>query len=168
MVFYYKEINYSYDNIFYHCRENLTHRVMKKLMGLALALLCLTGCSSDDDNKTSTPSVSYDQLVKRWYYVSTRVGGQTTAYDGNMPCGKDYLEFQANKGLREGDWYDCQQDPKITTGTYNLVQNTNTLTTTFEGENPTVYTVTKLNSRELEAETSVNNVKITFIFTSVP
>jgi len=167
VVFYYNDINEFYNNIFYHCRENLTQRVMKKLMGLALALLCLTACSSDD-NKTKTPSVSYDQLAKRWYYVATKVGDQVSLYDGNMPCGKDYLEFQQSNALKEADYFDCQKDPEITIGTYNVVQSTNTLTTTFAGENPTVYTVVKLNSKELEADTTINNVKIRFIFTSVP
>lgn len=136
-------------------------------MGLALALLCLTACSSDD-NKTADSPISYDQIVKRWYYVATKVGNQVTPYEGNMPCGKDYLEFQTSNALREADYFDCQQDPEITIGSYSVTQSTNTLTTTFAGENPTVYKVIKLNSKELEADTTINNVTIRFIFTSVP
>lgn len=137
---------------------------MKKLLGLALALVCLTGCSDDDTSKT--PSVSLDQLTKRWFYAATRIGSASEPHE-NLPCGKDYLEFQTNNAVKEGDYFDCQQDPAISTGTYTVVEDTKVLTTIIDGETE-VYTITKLNSKELEAETTVNNVKVTFVFTSTP
>lgn len=138
---------------------------MKKLLGLgAVLLLCLTACSDDDSPKTS---VSFDQLLKRWFYVSTKVGNQTTNYEGNLPCGRDYLEFQAANVLREGDYFDCQQDPAITLGTYSVNADDKEVTTVLDGETVT-YTIKKLNSKELEAETTFNNLKLTYIFTSTP
>ncbi len=149
---------------FLSLQRNLTQKAMKKLLGLGLALLCLTACSNDDEK---TPTVNLNQLAKRWFYVSTKVGNQKTPYDGNLPCGKDYLEFQANNVVREGDYYDCQQDPAITTGSYTVEEDTDKLTTTIDGET-IVYTITKLNSKEFQAETTFNNLKITYIFTSTP
>lgn len=138
---------------------------MKKLFAIGmLALLSLAGCSDDDNN---TPSVNFDQIAKRWFYVSTKIGNQTSPYEGNLPCGKDYLEFQVSGLVREVDYFDCQQDPAITNGTYAILESSNQLTTVIDGETVT-YTVTKLNSRELEAEATFNNIKITSIFTSVP
>jgi hypothetical protein len=136
---------------------------MKKVLGLGLALLCLTACSDDDKPKEK---VSFDQLTKRWFYTATKIGSTSEPYD-NLECGKDYIEFQANNAVKEGDWFDCQQDPAVTTGTYTVNEDTKALTTVIDGETET-YTVTKLNSKELEAQTTVNNVKVTFIFTSTP
>jgi hypothetical protein len=134
---------------------------MKKLMSLAFALVCLASCSSDDD----APSVNLDNLQKRWYNVSTIVGGQTVPYDGNESCGKDYLEFQASGLLREVDVYDCQEDPDTTIGTYTAVEST--LTTILDGETIT-YTISELNASGLRLKTTFNGTEIIYVFTSTP
>jgi len=138
---------------------------MKKILKLTLVLFCLAtlGACSDDD--VSTPKVNTEQLVKRWFYSKTKIGNQTQNYE-HKPCGKDYLEFQAGNAVKQNLYNaDCQQDPTVSTGTYSLVEETKKLTTVINGET-VVYTITKLNSKEFEAETTLNNIKITYIFTS--
>jgi len=137
---------------------------MKKLLGLALALLCFTACSNDDNTKT--PSVNFNQINKRWYYVATWVGGKKTDHP-NEACGKDYLEFLDGGVAKDVDIYNCQEDPNIKTGTYTIDAQTNKLTTILNGET-IIYTVNKLNSKELETETTFNGLKIGYVFTSTP
>jgi hypothetical protein len=141
---------------------------MKKIFRLTLVLFCLAilgACSSDD---TKTPSVNTQQLVKRWFYSKTKVGSQGSQPYVNTACGKDYLEFQTGNALKENIYSaNCQEDPTVTTGMYTLVEDTKTLTTVLDGETVT-YTILKLNSKEFQAQTTVNNVKITYIFTSTP
>ncbi|MES2487782.1 MAG: lipocalin family protein [Bacteroidota bacterium] len=134
---------------------------MKKLMSLGFVLVCLASCSSDDDG----PAVSLDNLQKRWYNVSTIVGGQTIPYDGNESCGKDYMEFQAAGVLKEVDVYDCQEDPDTTMGTYTASETT--LTTVLEGETIT-YTIKELNASSLRVATTFNGAEITYVYTSTP
>jgi len=137
---------------------------MKKLLGLAAIVLCITACSSDDNTKT--PSVNLNQLNKRWYYVATWVGGQKTDHK-HEACGKDYLEFLDGGVAKDVDIYDCQKDPDVSTGTYAVDAGTNKLTTVLDGET-IIYTINKLNSKELEAETTFNGLKIGYVFTSTP
>ncbi|MDV6169000.1 hypothetical protein R1T16_11225 [Flavobacterium sp. DG1-102-2] len=136
---------------------------MKKILGLALALICLAGCSDDDSPKNT---VNLNQLNKRWYYVATWVNGKKTDHV-NEACGKDYLEFLEGGVAKNVDIYNCQLDPEITNGTYTIDANTNKLTTVLDGET-IIYTVNKLNSKELEAETTFNGLKIGYVFTSTP
>ncbi len=136
---------------------------MKKLFGLAFAMLCLAGCSDDDG--PSEPAVNLDHLQQKWFYVSYRLGGQTVDYTGNMTCGKDYIQFQANNVVRDVDYYDCQQDPGVDTGTYTAT--TETLTTTIDGVTDT-YTLKKLNAKDLETEATLNGATITYVYTSTP
>ncbi|PZR23648.1 MAG: hypothetical protein DI539_02450 [Flavobacterium psychrophilum] len=137
---------------------------MKKILGLAIALFCLTACSGDDGPKKDT--VSLDQLAKRWYYKATKIGNSSETYQ-HKPCGKDYLEFTLPNITKELHWTDCQQDPEISTGTYTVDADDNEITTVIDNETIT-YTIKKLNSKEFEAETSIANAKVTFVFTSVP
>lgn len=140
---------------------------MKKLLGLAIILFCLTACSSDDD-KSKTPTVNTEQLLKRWFYSATKTGTQKPQPYTHQACGKDFLEFQANNVARKSIYSaDCQQDPTVTLGSYTLVQENNQFTTII-GTETISYTITKLNSKELELEATFNNVKLTYIFTSVP
>lgn len=133
---------------------------MKKLIGLGIALLCLTSCSNDDDS----PDINLDQIAKRWYNVSYVVAGKTVPYDGHENCGKDYLEMTAEGVAKEVDIFDCQQEPSTANGTYTTADKT--LTITLNGI-PKVYTIKKLNSKSLEIEAS-GNPKITYIYTSTP
>ena len=135
---------------------------MKKLLGLGLALLCLASCSDDD----SDTSVKLDNLQKRWYNVSIQYGtSKAVAYDGNLACGKDYLEFSANNVVKEVDVYDCQEDPEVTSGTYTAVDKT--LTTALGGTTLT-YTIVKLDSKTLSISTMFNGATIQYNFTSTP
>ncbi|MEL1244854.1 hypothetical protein AAEO56_11320 [Flavobacterium sp. DGU11] len=137
---------------------------MKKLFGLAIAMLCLAGCSNDD-NGPSEPAVNLDHLKQRWFYVSYKLGGQTVDYTGNMPCGKDYIQFLDGNGFRDVDYYDCQEDPAVDNGTYSAT--TETLTTTVDGTTDT-YTLKKLNATSLETEATLNGATITYVYTSTP
>lgn len=134
---------------------------MKKLIGLGLALLCLTACSSDDD---SGPSINLNQLTKRWYNVSYVIAGKKVPYDGHLSCGKDYTEFSGANTFKQVDYFDCQVDPAVNNGTYTAVEKT--ITTVINGAT-VVYTIKKLNSKELEIE-EAREPKITYIFTSTP
>lgn len=135
---------------------------MKKLIGLGLALLCLTACSSDDD---SGSPINLNQLTKRWYNVSYVVAGKTVKYDGHQPCGKDYTEFSGGNVVKEVDYFNCQEDPATATGTYTAAEKS--LTTVVNGVT-NVYTIKKLNSKSLEIEQASGNPKITYIYTSTP
>ena len=135
---------------------------MKKLLGLGLALLCLTACSDDDSAK---PAVDTAKLTQKWYYVSTKIGGQTIPYDGNEACGKDYMEFLTANVVKDVDVYDCQQDPDVTTGSYTVADKT--LTTVLDGET-IVYTMKKLDAKNLQLATTFNGATITYVFTSTP
>lgn len=151
-----------FNNILYHCTLNQTQNIMKKLIGLGLALLCLTACSSDDD---SGSPINLNQLTKRWYNVSYVIAGKTVAYDGHLPCGKDYTEFIGGSSVKEVDFFNCQEDPITTTGTYTAAEKS--LTTVIDGVT-SVYTIKKLNSKSLEIEQASGNPKITYIYTSTP
>jgi hypothetical protein len=138
---------------------------MKKLLGLGFALFCMatvaTSCGDDD----SAPAVNLDNLQKRWYNVSTKYAGATVAYDGNLPCGKDYTEYSANNVVKEVDVYDCQADPAVDSGTYTA--SGTILTTVIDGET-LVYTIKKLNTGNLEIATTFNGAEIIYVFTSTP
>lgn len=134
---------------------------MKKLIGLGLALFCLTACSSDDD---SGPSINLNQLTKRWYNVSYVVEGKTVPYK-HQNCGKDYLEFSGTNVVKQLKYNDCQSDPTISTGTYTAVEKS--LTTIINGAT-NVYSIKKLNSKSLEIEKASEDPIVTYIYTSTP
>ncbi|AWH84758.1 hypothetical protein HYN59_06310 [Flavobacterium album] len=136
---------------------------MKKLFGLAMAVLCLSGCSNDDG--PSEPAVNLDHLQQRWFYVSYKLGNQTVDYTGNLPCGKDYIQFLAGNAVKDVDYYDCQEDPDVDEGTYTAT--TEMLTTTIDGVTNT-YTLKKLTNKDLEMEATLNGATVTYIYTSTP
>jgi hypothetical protein len=133
---------------------------MKKLLALALLLAGLVSCSDDDSS-----SINLDNLQKRWFYVSTIVSGRTIPYDGNLTCGKDYLEFQAAGILRDVDVTSCQTDPSVETGTYTAAEKT---VTTIIGGETIVYTIKKLDSKNLRLATTFNGTAITYVYTATP
>ncbi|WP_294822957.1 membrane lipoprotein lipid attachment site-containing protein [uncultured Flavobacterium sp.] len=135
---------------------------MKRIFGFAVAALLLAGCSDDDK---SDPAVNLDHLQKRWYPVSYKLGNQTTTYPGHMPCGKDYIEFQAGNNVKDVDYYDCQEDADIMLGTYTATDET--LSYTIEGVTES-FTLKKLNSKRLETQATLNGATITYIYTSTP
>ena len=82
-----------------------------------------------------------------------------------MPCGKDYLEFQEGNAVRDVDYFDCQEDPTIATGTYTA--NEENLSIVIDGVTEN-YTMKKLNSQTLETQATLNGATITYIYTSTP
>lgn len=61
---------------------------MKKVVAFALvALSLLASCSSDE-----SISVSEEKLIRKWYFKSFKVEGETIQYD-HQDCVKDYLEL---------------------------------------------------------------------------
>ena len=141
---------------------------MKKLFGLGLALLCLTACSSDDDNASA---INLDNLTKKWYNISYTVAGQTVPYDGNpaAACGKDFTQFEANGVLRKSDITDCQNDAVVTTGTYAYANEDGTTTlSTAIGGTTTAYKVIKLNADELQLERVNSNPLTIEVYKSTP
>jgi hypothetical protein len=135
---------------------------MKKIFGFAFLALCLASCSDDDK---SDPAVNLDHLQKRWYPVSYKLGNQTTNYEGHMPCGKDYIEFQAGNVARDVDYFDCQQDPSTEVGTYTATEEN--LSYTIDGVTES-FTLKKLSSNRLETQATLNGATITYIYTSTP
>jgi hypothetical protein len=73
-----------------------------KLLALTLLAAMFASCSSDDGE-----SIDYNQLNKKWYHVSEKIGGQTFPYDDHEPCGKDYIEFMSSGMGRFVDVWDC-------------------------------------------------------------
>lgn len=133
---------------------------MKKLLMMAMALGCLSACSDDD----SGPAVDLDNLTQRWYYKSYRLGDQVVPYDEHMPCGKDYIEFLEGTTARDVDYFDCQQDPEISTGTYSATEET--LTVNIDTQE--TYTIKKLTSSSLQIQGTLNGATITYNYTSTP
>lgn len=135
---------------------------MKKIFILAVVLCGLTACSSDDDK--ASPAVDLDNLTQRWYYKSYKLGNETIQYEGHMPCGKDYIEFQEGNVARDVDYFDCQQDPAVETGTYTATEETLTINI---GE-VEVYELKKLSASTLQIEGTLNGATITYNYTSTP
>ncbi len=82
---------------------------MKRLKIIIVALTGITmmqfSCSNDDDNE---PIVTEPTLYKKWYFKETVINGVVEAYDGNEPCGKDYIEFYNTNQVKEVDIEDCE------------------------------------------------------------
>src|SRR5688500_4151933 len=135
---------------------------MKKLFMLAVVLCSLAACSSDDDN--AAPAVDLDNLTQRWYYKSYKLGNETVNYEGHMPCGKDYIEFQEGNVARDVDYFDCQQDPEVSTGTYSATEEN--LVINIDGTES--YTLKKLSASTLQIEATLNGATITYNYTSTP
>ena len=120
---------------------------MKKLfLLLSFVAVSLTSCSNDDDSSSSV-AVNEANLMKKWYYVSYEVAGQTIPYD-NFACAKDYTEFKANGVLEEYTVYSCDPiDADTDTGTWSL--SGNTISGTIFGETVTG-TVSSLTATTLQ------------------
>ena len=135
---------------------------MKKIFMLAVALCGLTACSSDDDK--AAPAVDLDNLTQRWYYKSYKVGGETVNYEGHESCGKDYIEFLDGGVAKDVDYFDCQQDPAVDTGTYTATEETLTINI----DEVEVYELKKLSASTLQIEGTLNGATITYNYTSTP
>jgi len=122
---------------------------MKKLLLLlSFVAVSLTSCSNDDDS-SSTVAVNEANLMKKWYYVSYEVAGQTIPYD-NLECGRDYMQFKADDVVE--DYYVNSCDPldaDTDLGTWSL--SGNTITLTFEGDEPTSATISSLTETTMQA-----------------
>ena len=120
---------------------------MKKLLLLlSFVAVSLTSCSNDDDS-SSTVAVNETNLMKKWYYVSYEVAGQTIPYD-NLECGRDYIQFKANDVVE--DYYVNSCDPldaDTDLGTWSL--SGTTISATFFGSTVTG-TVSSLTATTLQ------------------
>ena len=120
---------------------------MKKLLLLlSFVAVSLTSCSNDDDS-SSTVAVNEANLMKKWYYVSYEVAGQTIPYD-NLECGRDYMQFKADDVVE--DYYVNSCDPldaDTDLGTWSL--SGNTISGTIFGETVTG-TVSSLTATTLQ------------------
>ena len=96
---------------------------MKKLfLLLSFVAVSLTSCS--DDDSSSSVAVNEANLMKKWYYVSYEVAGQTIPYD-NLACGRDYIQFNANLVVEAYYVYSCAPlDADTDIGTWSLKGNT--------------------------------------------
>ena len=120
---------------------------MKKLfLLLSFVAVSLTSCS-DDDSSSSSVAVNEANLMKKWYYVSYEVAGQTIPYD-NFDCGRDYIQFKANDVVE--DYYVNSCDPldaDTDLGTWSL--SGTTVSATFFGSTVTG-TVSSLTATSLQ------------------
>ena len=120
---------------------------MKKLLLLlSFVAVSLTSCSNDDDS-SSTVAVNEANLMKKWYYVSYEVAGQTIPYD-NLECGRDYMQFKADDVVE--DYYVNSCDPldaDTDLGTWSL--SGTTVSATFFGSTVTG-TVSSLTATTLQ------------------
>jgi hypothetical protein len=120
---------------------------MKKLLLLlSFVAVSLTSCSNDDDS-SSTVAVNEANLMKKWYYVSYEVAGQTIPYD-NLECGRDYMQFKADDVVE--DYYVNSCDPldaDTDLGTWSL--SGTTISATFFGSTVTG-TVSSLTATTLQ------------------
>lgn len=119
---------------------------MKKLfLLLSFVAVSLTACS--DDDSSSSVAVNEANLMKKWYYVSYEVAGQTIPYD-NLACGRDYTEFLAEGVLKEYTVWACDPlDADTDLGTWSL--SGNTISGTIFGETVTG-TVSSLTATTLQ------------------
>ncbi len=119
---------------------------MKKLLLLlSFVAVSLTSCS--DDDSSSSVAVNEANLMKKWYYVSYEVAGQTIPYD-NLACGRDYTEFKANGVAVEYTVWACDPlDADTDTGSWSL--SGNTISGTFFGSTVTG-TVSSLTATTLQ------------------
>jgi hypothetical protein len=120
---------------------------MKSIQKIFLACLAVTAfsCGNDDDNN----AIDASSLVKKWYYVSEKVAGETIPYDDHESCGRDYTEFLSNGTANEVDVFGCE----IFTDTFSYAVNGNQLTVSTFGFSETV-TITKLTATALELQST--------------
>ena len=104
---------------------------MKKIFTLALGLVLLGSCSSDDSGSSTIDTAQLTN--KKWYYSNSIVNGVSFPYLDHEACGKDYIEFLAGGVYRDVDVWDCEND--ITTGTWSLNGETITVNVANEGSN---------------------------------
>lgn len=115
---------------------------MKKFLTLVLGLIMITACSSDDKGSSTVDGA---KITKKWYFSTTKIGGQTIPYTDHEDCGKDYVEFLSSGVFREVDVMDCELI--IDAGTWNLDGKNLTI---FFSDGPKDFVVSKLTATVLE------------------
>ena len=118
---------------------------MKKILSLALGLVLLASCSSDDKES----SVDVAKLTnKNWYINSYIVNGSTIPYENENPdCGRDYTKFESTGVVKDVYFNDCT--PYTDTGAWTL--DGNNLSITEDGTLFQLKVIT-LNSNTLKIE----------------
>lgn len=138
--------------------------LMKKLsmlLSFALVLgLSMTSCSSDDNGV----SVSEEKLAGKWNFSTTKYsgGGVSTEeedYFGNQSgCSADYLQFNADGTLTEGDYFSgC--DLGTSTGSWSL--DGSEVSVTMDGST-TVYKVSSISGTKLKVVETYTESGFTF------
>lgn len=121
---------------------------MKKIKLAAFAILSgiAFSCSSDDGATTS------GEFTGKWYYKEYKVAGATIPYDDHEPCGKDYVQFNADGTGLNVDVWSCAEDVAL----FTYTRSGNTITVTSDGVSDTAQ-ITELSSTTLK-------VKVTYDF----
>lgn len=110
-----------------------------KTFGMLLTAITVISCSSSDDPTTS------GELVGKWYYKEYRAGGETYPYEDHEPCGKDYVQFNADGTGVNVDVWDCELDA----APFSYTRSGNSISITSDGETDTVQIV-ELSSTTLQ------------------
>lgn len=77
----------------------------------AFGLLLCFSCSKKDSEETLS-------ITGKWNFKETIVNGVTYPYEDHEPCGKDYIEFFGENGVRSVDVFGCEAIVDWT-GTYS-------------------------------------------------
>ena len=124
---------------------------MKKILTLALGLVLLISCSSDDSGSSIIDTTLLTN--KNWYQISTKVLNQNFPFmDENPECGRDYSRFEVGGVLK--DIYlnqDCEE--VINLGTWILSGN---VLATNEDGNLNTLIIKKLTATVLEVTIQVD------------
>ena len=120
---------------------------MKKMFALALGLVLLGSCSSDDSGSSIDTANLTD---KKWYGVSITVLGETIPVVNDYPnCGRDYVMFKTG-GVFETSYHEETCEEFIDNGTWTL--DGKNIATIQDGE-ITNATIRKLTDTQLQVTT---------------
>lgn len=121
---------------------------MKKLFTLALGLVLLASCSSDDGGSSTIETSKLTN--KKWYGVSVTVLGQTFPVTNDYPdCDRDYVMFKTG-GAFDSSYHNADCQEFVDSGTWTLEGTT--ITTNEDGD-ITSAVIKKLTATELEVTT---------------
>ncbi|MFP9100151.1 lipocalin family protein [Flavobacterium sp. RHBU_24] len=94
---------------------------MKKLLGLAMAVLLFASCSDDNNNE---PAVDVSKLTSgKWFRSSTRYpdNGQMYLHDNLCPTSRDYVVFNTDGTITSVYYFEDCIFHSDNSGTYTLV-----------------------------------------------
>ncbi len=98
---------------------------MKKIIVTLFLILAFVGCN-DDDNQV-------DVLVGKWYPQGVIINGESTPYQENSNCGRDYLQLNEFNSFEIVDYVENDVEAKTTPappcplqkfyGSYTVINN---------------------------------------------